>query len=211
MLLARDHNHKTGIGDFILLALRISGRFHSALSSSLQSMRLRMRRFSSLPCSSLSTTISLIILFGVTAACKSIADHNGSKVDMSVVAVARDSAVAVSGSNPDRVRITGLVIDHTISSIGRNFVYLFNQSWNPPKDIGNYTIVIDEKPLPTLGTLIMLKINGNYVFKRFIQPRYDAIRVVAQQAAALALSYVENYKQIQKQLEGEDMKGTGIY
>ena len=122
-----------------------------------------------------------------------------------------DSANAGAASEQDSVGLGGLVIDHTISALGRNFVYLFNQNWNPPSNIGSYTIVIEEKPMPTLGTLILMKINGNYVFKRFVQPRYDAIRVVAQSAAAFALSYVENYKQIEKQLDGEDMRGTGIY
>ncbi len=122
-----------------------------------------------------------------------------------------DTSKAGSPSDADEIDLGGLVIDHTISVLGRNFVYLFNQSWNPPATLGDYTIVIEEKPMPTLGTLIFIKINGNYVFKRFIKPRYDAIRQVAQEAAAVALSYVENYRQIERQLDGDDMSGTGIY
>ncbi len=122
-----------------------------------------------------------------------------------------DTSRAGVASESDNIGIGGLVIDHTISALGRNFVYLFNQDWNPPASLGSYTVVIEEKPMPTLGTLIFVKVNGNYVFKRFIQPRYSTIREAAREAAGIALGYAENYKQIEKQLDGEDMKGTGIY
>ena len=107
--------------------------------------------------------------------------------------------------------IGGLVIDHTQSKWGRDFVDLFNKNFNPPEQLNNYTVVIEEKPLPQFGTLILMKVNGNYVYQRFIQPRYQTIKLNAEQASAIALRYLANYQQIQKELQGEDLKGTGIY
>ena len=107
--------------------------------------------------------------------------------------------------------IGGLVVDHTQSKWGRDFVDLFNKSFDPPQQINNYTIVIEEKPLPQFGTLILIKANGNYIFQRFIQPRYETIKANAEQATGIALQYLANYQQIQKDLQGEDLKGTGIY
>ncbi len=147
------------------------------------------------------------VVFGMASSRKPAENR---KPDSSAVATI-DTTRIDSAAHADEIDLGGMVIDHTISVLGRNFVYLFNQSWNPPPKLGDYTIVIEEKPMPTLGTLIFIKINGNYVFKRFIKPRYDAIRQVAQQAAAVVLSYVENYRQIERQLDGEDMSGTGIY
>ncbi len=111
----------------------------------------------------------------------------------------------------ESLAIGGLVIDHTQSKWGRDFVDLFNKSFDPPQQINDYTIVIEEKPLPQFGTLILMKVNGNYVFQRFIQPRYHTIKVNAEQATGIALQYLANYQQIQKDLQGEDLKGTGIY
>ena len=107
--------------------------------------------------------------------------------------------------------IGGLVIDHTQSKWGRDFVDLFNKSFDPPEKFNDYTIVIEEKPLPQFGTLILMKVNGNYVYQRFIQPRYQTIKLNAEQASGIALQYLANYQQIQKDLQGEDLKGTGIY
>lgn len=113
--------------------------------------------------------------------------------------------------SPENLGIGDLVIDRTRSRWGRDFVDLFNKSWNPPENINDYTIVIEERPLPRLGTVILIKVNGNYIYKRFIQPRYETIKINAKQGTEMALSYLEHYKQIQKDLEGEDLKGTGIY
>ncbi len=111
----------------------------------------------------------------------------------------------------ETLSIGGLVIDHTQSKWGRDFVDLFNKSFDPPDKLSNYTVVIEEKPLPQFGTVILMKVNGNYVYQRFIQPRYETIKVNARQATAIALQYLANYQQIQKELQGKDLKGTGIY
>jgi Curli assembly protein CsgE len=111
----------------------------------------------------------------------------------------------------ETLALGGLVIDHTQSKWGRDFVDLFNKSFNPPDKLSDYTIVIEEKPLPQFGTLILMKVNGNYIFQRFIQPRYQTIKINAEEAGGIALQYLANYQQIQKDLQGEDLSGTGIY
>ena len=145
------------------------------------------------------------------------------------IAQGSDTLKAVDGKNKERnatkedtikaynkyldetLSIGGLVIDHTQSKWGRDFVDLFNKSFNPPDKFNDYTIVIEEKPLPQFGTLILMKVNGNYIYQRFIQPRYQTIKLNAEQASSVALQYLANYQQIQKDLQGEDLKGTGIY
>ena len=123
----------------------------------------------------------------------------------------KDSLDIKNGLNSESLGIGDLVIDHTRSKWGRDFVDLFNRSWNPPPAINDYTIVIEEKPLPRLGTVILIKVNGDYIYRRFIQPRYENIKMNAEQGTQIVLSYLINYQQIQKELQGEDLKGTGIY
>ncbi len=107
--------------------------------------------------------------------------------------------------------INGLIVDQTDSKIGHDFYDIFYSNWQSPKNMKDYTITITEKPLPQLGTQITILINDSPIFQRFIQPRYEIIEQMAQQGAATAYSYLENYSNIQKQLQGEDLKGTGIF
>ncbi len=122
-----------------------------------------------------------------------------------------DSASVSKPSESESLGIGDLIIDHTQSKWGKDFVDLFNKNWNPPENIGDYTIIIEEKPLPRFGTVILIKVNGNYIFQKFIQPRYETIKMNAEQGTQYAFSYLVNYEQIQKDLQGEDLKGTGIY
>ena len=122
-----------------------------------------------------------------------------------------DSNLAKSKYDAESFGIGDLVIDHTQSKWGKDFVDLFNRSWEPPNNIEGFTIIIEEKPLPRLGTVILIKVNGNYIYQRFIQPRYETIKMNAEQGSRMVFSYLENYQQIQKDLQGEDLKGTGIY
>ena len=122
-----------------------------------------------------------------------------------------DSASVQNNPGTENLGIGDLIIDHTQSKWGKDFVDLFNKNWNPPDNIGDYTIIIEEKPLPRFGTVILIKVNGNYIFQKFIQPRYETIKTNAEQGTEYAFSYLVNYQQIQKDLQGEDLKGTGIY
>ena len=111
----------------------------------------------------------------------------------------------------EALEIPDIVIDRTRSPIGEDFFDLFNQVFNPPSNGETYDISVEERPLPGLGALVFVKVNGEYVFKRFLQPRYSGIREVAEEAAGVVTSYVANFQQIQRNLDGEDMSGTGIY
>lgn len=117
----------------------------------------------------------------------------------------------IKNTEKNNLGINGLIVDETESKIGHDFYDAFFSDWQAPKTMTDYTITISEKPLPRLGTQITILINDNPVFKSFVQPRFEIIEELARQGAATAYSYLENYTEIQKQLQGEDLKGTGIY
>lgn len=113
--------------------------------------------------------------------------------------------------NYNDIEIEGLIVDQTQTKLGHDFYDVFYKNWQPPKNAGNFTIIIEEKPLPQLGTQVTIKVNDNNIFQQILQPRYDIIEQLAQYGVQLCTNYVINYQQIQKQLSGNDMSGSGIF
>lgn len=107
--------------------------------------------------------------------------------------------------------LDGLVVDETQTKIGQDFYDLFYSTWDPPEDVYDYTITISEKPLPQLGTQLTVTIDDFVVFQQVIQPRYEIIELMALYAQDFSYQYLANYEDIQKQLQGEDLQGTGLY
>ena len=125
--------------------------------------------------------------------------------------IVRNNKPQLQNSENEDIGLGGLVVDETFSKVGHDFYDFFYSNWESPKNVKDYTITISEKPLPQLGTQITIKVNDTPVFQRFVQPRYELIQEMAQQGLAISFSYLENYDKIQKELQGEDMQGTGIF
>lgn len=92
------------------------------------------------------------------------------------------------------LELDGLVMDETRSKIGRDFYDIFYQQWQAPPDSKNYTITISEKPTPTLGSLVTVRVNDQQVFQYRLQPRYEIIKQVAEYAARVTYSYMRDNK-----------------
>jgi len=107
--------------------------------------------------------------------------------------------------------LRNLVMDNTLSTMGQNFYEYFYEQWDPPETDRHFTVYIEEKPSPGMGNMVMIKINYDKVFQSRLTPRQDMIKKVAQQAVNRSENYIANYQQIKQQLEGADMKGSGIY
>lgn len=115
------------------------------------------------------------------------------------------------GSTAMDLEIDGLVVDETVTKAGRDFYQVFYNIWEAPPGAKNFTIEISEKPARGIATVVMIDINGQRVVEAPLQPRYDIVEQLAQQAAQRCYSYLLNYEDIQKQLSGEDLSGSGIY
>ncbi len=107
--------------------------------------------------------------------------------------------------------IDGLIVAKTISRAGRDFYDIFFSKWEAPKGINNYIIEIKEKPIPQMGTEITILVKEFEIFKEKLPPRYDIIEEYAEYAIYLASDFLKNYKKIQKELNGEDLSGSGIF
>lgn len=111
----------------------------------------------------------------------------------------------------EEITSNGIVVDETQSKWGKDFYEYFYNIWPFPEKAEDYTIVVIEKPLPGLGTVLSIKFNDEEIFQQFAQPKLESIQEIAEYAAEYTLNYLQNYELIIKELQGNDMKGTGIY
>jgi curli production assembly/transport component CsgE len=136
--------------------------------------------------------------------------HMNPQDTASAVLTAPLQAPMNSQREPD-IESSGLVVDETQTKIGHDFYDLFYTNWTPDAASQGYTIVISERAYPRLGAMVIVRVNDYEVFQNFIQPRLDAIEESALYAVAFAMDYLANYEAIQQELEGADLKGTGIF
>ncbi|WP_170871887.1 CsgE family curli-type amyloid fiber assembly protein [Pontibacter indicus] len=108
------------------------------------------------------------------------------------------------------LEIDGLIVDETITKIGRDFYDIFNRQWEAPPDVKNYTILIQEKPTRGNGAYVILVVNDEPVFEYILQPRYDMIEEVSTYAVTFITEYVVN-NQLNQQLEAEGRKAYEVY
>lgn len=111
----------------------------------------------------------------------------------------------------DGIEITEFIFNETITKLGNDFHYLFFQQWQNPTQIEGLSIYVQEKPVPGMGGLVMIKVEDTMVFQSMLRPNMEQIRQAAENAVARVRNYFLNYEQIQEQLDGDDLKGTGIF
>lgn len=100
------------------------------------------------------------------------------------------------------LQLGGFVLDETRSKMGRNFYELFYQNWEAPENAGNYTLTITEQPSIGRGTMVTIKIDYERVFNARLQPRYNYIEAVSEQAVARAQEIMKEKVSVKEQLTG---------
>ena len=85
-----------------------------------------------------------------------------------------------------RLEIDGLVVDLTMTRIGREFYEVFYRLWRAPDGALNFTITVQEQPLPGTGTSVTVLVNEEIAFQARLQPREDVIDGAARAAIAAA-------------------------
>lgn len=108
--------------------------------------------------------------------------------------------------------IEGLLIDQTVSKIGRDFYDVFYAQWEPPAGLGDFTVVIREKPGRGLNFLVSVEVNDEELLELPLQPRYEVIEEAATYSVQVALGYLLNANDISQQLErAADDPGTEVF
>lgn len=109
------------------------------------------------------------------------------------------------------IGIDGLVIDESITKVGRDFYELFYSGWEAPPDAADYTIYIKEVPGRGRITAVEVRINEDVVHEGNLQPRYDYLEGLAEYVQGRCYNFLRNYEQIKQSMGSEDQKGSGIF
>jgi curli production assembly/transport component CsgE len=112
--------------------------------------------------------------------------------------------------NSADLEIDGLIVDETITKIGRDFYDLFHQYWEPPVQAKNFTILIKELPARGTGALIQISANDELLFEQHMMPRYDIIQEIAVYAVALTTEYLES-NLLKQQLDADSRRAIEKY
>lgn len=109
------------------------------------------------------------------------------------------------------LEIEGLLIDQTRSRIGHDFYQDFVSFWEAPPGAKYYNLVISEQNEPRYGSWVSIEINDNLVYRALLRPGPEDIAATAQEAIAVVREYLLRWEEYERSLEGEDMRGKGIY
>ena len=127
-----------------------------------------------------------------------------------------------------------LLLDNTRSKIGRDFYEAFFKHYaelpkgaapglvpadttvkitpNVELDINAFIVTIDELPAFGIGTsIISVSLNDQLIWQNYIQARQETLELYAFNAAEVINQYVVNYQEVQRSLESDDQKGSGIF
>lgn len=119
----------------------------------------------------------------VMAALDSLAARSKAQSESQRPSGSKAAPDAPKATDPPRtITIDGLVMDETRTKIGQDFYSIFYSNWTPPEDARNFTITVQEQPMPSLGTRVTVQLNNQTVFQTRLQPRYAYIEQAAKRA-----------------------------
>ena len=125
-------------------------------------------------------------------------------------AVARPNQFEEGVRSSADLEVDGLVVDETITKIGRDFYDVFHRQWEAPPSAKNYTILIKERPTRGNGALIQVTLNDELLFEQQLMPRYDTIEETATYVAEGLFDYLVR-NQLQQQLEAEGRQQLEVF
>jgi curli production assembly/transport component CsgE len=91
------------------------------------------------------------------------------QVAEAVARLARPAAV----DGVRRLEVDGLVVDQTITRLGREFYLAFYRQWVPPPEAVAFTVEVVEQPDRGINTVVRVQVNDELVFQTRLSPRAD--------------------------------------
>jgi curli production assembly/transport component CsgE len=86
-------------------------------------------------------------------------------------------------SNVLKEGINGLIIDNTVTVIGREFYHHFSRYWTEQGLLTDYNLTVREQPTARFGSRIEVEWNRMRLFQVFLPPTRSNIEVSARRAA----------------------------
>ena len=95
----------------------------------------------------------------------------------------------------------GLVMDQTISKLGRDFYDLFYGSFEAPGGLEDFNIVLVERQARANNAVVALIVNDTELFEIPLTPRADQMEESAMAAVGAAVDFLLQAQSISRQLE----------
>ena len=96
----------------------------------------------------------------------------------------------------------GMVLDETRSKMGSNFYSIFYNHWEAPENAQTFTLTIREQPVPSRGTMIMIELDDQPIFRHRLEPRYYKTEQAAKRAAQICQRRLQQQMATQSEFQG---------
>src|SRR5690606_7287356 len=101
-----------------------------------------------------------------------------------------DEAVKRLEAKPADGLLLGLVINRTVTVLGRDFYQYFSTAWRYYEGGGDFSVTVYERPTAIRGSQIWVQYGQRRVFQAYLSPARSAVKEVARQAAEIAYENV---------------------
>ncbi|MGM0573925.1 MAG: CsgE family curli-type amyloid fiber assembly protein [Bacteroidota bacterium] len=112
---------------------------------------------------------------------------------------------------PDGIEMTEFIFNETITKLGNDFYHHFFQEWFNPSEVRDLSIHVRERPIPGMGSLVNLVIDGQVVYQGVLRPGFQKVVDAAEAAVQQAQEFMTSYEMMQQQLGKGDLSGSGIF
>ena len=106
---------------------------------------------------------------------------------------------------------SGLVLDQTITKIGHDFYDQFYSRWEAPNGVGDFTILIGEKPSRGNNAIITVTVNDEQLLEFPLQGKEEIIADASQQAIEIANNSLQQALNVSQQLERGNKQALETY
>ena len=128
-----------------------------------------------------------------------LADGGRTEIEL-LPAAAEDVANQDQAAPADGFVLEGLVLEKTITKIGRDFYRYFWQDWNLREIRTNKNILIEEVPARGRATRLSVKVEDRLVWQFFGQPKKDFLVEMAQISMQRVIRELQRLQQQQEEL-----------
>lgn len=90
------------------------------------------------------------------------------------------------------LELFGLVVDETMTRLGRDFYNQFYDLWQAPPTRAAYTIRIQERPVPGRSTMLQVLVNDDVTFRARLSPGREGVGDRPLQAARRTYAYIQS-------------------
>ncbi|MDP4184677.1 MAG: CsgE family curli-type amyloid fiber assembly protein [Bacteroidota bacterium] len=101
-----------------------------------------------------------------------------------------------------------IIVDETRTKSGRDFYECFQNKWDTPPNIHDYTITIQELPYRLTTTQINILVNDNIAYRSILQSRYEIIENQVEEAVSYCMAILTNYEEVFRDLNTPDMDNS---